>query len=100
MKTIGVFALQGDYEPPAKALTRAGAQPVFVRKATDLEGLDGLIIPGGESIGVPVPIPFGPWVGEWQQIIIFILTLKTFFLFLPLEVDVRLLCHSDLGLGS
>jgi 5'-phosphate synthase pdxT subunit len=49
MKTIGVLALQGDYEAHAKALSRAGAQPVYVRNATDLEGLDGLIIPGGES---------------------------------------------------
>jgi 5'-phosphate synthase pdxT subunit len=49
MKRVGVLALQGDFEAHGKALERAGAQPVFVRSAADLESLDGLIIPGGES---------------------------------------------------
>lgn len=47
--TIGVLALQGDYEAHARALTNAGAQAVFVRKPEFLSGLDGLVIPGGES---------------------------------------------------
>jgi pyridoxal 5'-phosphate synthase pdxT subunit len=46
---IGVLALQGDYAAHASALTDAGAIPVEVRKREELEGLDGLIIPGGES---------------------------------------------------
>ena len=49
MKKVGVLSLQGDFDAHAKALERAGAQPVLVRAAADLEGLDGLIIPGGES---------------------------------------------------
>jgi 5'-phosphate synthase pdxT subunit len=49
MKKVGVLAVQGDFEAHGKALERLGAQPVFVRTAADLEGLDGLIIPGGES---------------------------------------------------
>jgi pyridoxal 5'-phosphate synthase pdxT subunit len=49
MKRVGVLALQGDFEAHGKALARAGAEAVFVRTAADLEGLDGLIIPGGES---------------------------------------------------
>ncbi len=46
---IGVLALQGAYEAHARALTSAGAQPRLVRRPSDLDGLDGLIIPGGES---------------------------------------------------
>jgi 5'-phosphate synthase pdxT subunit len=46
---IGVLALQGDYAAHAAALEEVGANPVMVRKPTDLAGLDGLIIPGGES---------------------------------------------------
>jgi 5'-phosphate synthase pdxT subunit len=49
MKTIGVLALQGDFEAHAKAVERAGARAVLVRSAADLENLDGLILPGGES---------------------------------------------------
>ena len=49
MKRAGVLALQGDFEAHGKALAQAGAEPVFVRTAADLENIDGLIIPGGES---------------------------------------------------
>lgn len=49
MKRAGVLALQGDFEAHGKALERLGAQPVYVRSAAGLEGLDGIIIPGGES---------------------------------------------------
>lgn len=47
--TIGVLALQGDFLEHANMLRRVGAKPVEVRLPTDLVGLDGLIIPGGES---------------------------------------------------
>lgn len=46
---IGVLALQGDFEAHRKAIARAGAEPVEVRTADDLDAVDGLIIPGGES---------------------------------------------------
>jgi 5'-phosphate synthase pdxT subunit len=48
---IGVLALQGDFALHARALARCGAAPdvVEVRKPEQLDGLDGLIIPGGES---------------------------------------------------
>jgi 5'-phosphate synthase pdxT subunit len=49
---IGVLAIQGDYEAHAEALSEAGADPVEVRKPDQLEGLDGLILPGGESTTV------------------------------------------------
>ena len=46
---IGVLAIQGDYAAHALALTEACAEAVLVRKPEELAGLDGLIIPGGES---------------------------------------------------
>ena len=49
MKKVGVLALQGDFDAHSKAVERAGAQSAPVRSAADLEGLDALIIPGGES---------------------------------------------------
>ncbi len=49
MKRVGVLALQGDFEAHGKAIAKAGAEPVFVRTAADLENIDGLVIPGGES---------------------------------------------------
>jgi 5'-phosphate synthase pdxT subunit len=46
---IGVLAIQGDYASHADALADSGAQPIEVRKPDQLGGLDGLILPGGES---------------------------------------------------
>jgi 5'-phosphate synthase pdxT subunit len=46
---IGVLAIQGDYAAHAEALVEAGAEPVEVRNAAELDSLDGLILPGGES---------------------------------------------------
>ncbi|HXM45573.1 MAG TPA: pyridoxal 5'-phosphate synthase glutaminase subunit PdxT [Bryobacteraceae bacterium] len=49
MKKIGILALQGDFEAHARTLTRLGADPIFVRTTADLETVDALVIPGGES---------------------------------------------------
>jgi 5'-phosphate synthase pdxT subunit len=49
MKKVGVLSLQGDFAAHGAALARAGAEPVFVREPAEFEGLDGLVIPGGES---------------------------------------------------
>jgi 5'-phosphate synthase pdxT subunit len=46
---IGVLAIQGDYAAHAAALSEVGAEPCEIRKASGLEALDGLILPGGES---------------------------------------------------
>jgi 5'-phosphate synthase pdxT subunit len=46
---VGVLALQGDFEAHARVLRELGAEPRLVRVPEDLEGLDGLVIPGGES---------------------------------------------------
>ena len=47
--TIGVLALQGAFEAHAKVLASLGALPRLVRQPAHLDGLDGLIMPGGES---------------------------------------------------
>lgn len=46
---IGVLAIQGDYAAHAQALRDAGADPLEVRNPEELKGLDGLVLPGGES---------------------------------------------------
>jgi pyridoxal 5'-phosphate synthase pdxT subunit len=46
---VGVLALQGDFEAHAKILSHLGATAREVRVPADLEGLDALVIPGGES---------------------------------------------------
>ena len=46
---IGVLAVQGNFREHAAMLRRLGADPVEVRKPEELQGLDGLVIPGGES---------------------------------------------------
>lgn len=47
--TVGVLALQGDVLEHLRALRRCGANAVQVRTAADLEAVDGVIVPGGES---------------------------------------------------
>jgi 5'-phosphate synthase pdxT subunit len=47
--TIGILAIQGDYEAHAKTLDRIGVAHRYVRTAADLDGLSGIILPGGES---------------------------------------------------
>jgi pyridoxal 5'-phosphate synthase pdxT subunit len=46
---IGVLAIQGDYEAHAAALKESGATPSLVKNKEALAGLDGLVMPGGES---------------------------------------------------
>jgi len=46
---IGILAIQGDYEAHAEMLDRLGVEHTFVRTPGDLEGLNGIILPGGES---------------------------------------------------
>ena len=47
--TVGVLALQGDFREHARVLGELGARVVLVRRPEDVEGIDGLVIPGGES---------------------------------------------------
>jgi 5'-phosphate synthase pdxT subunit len=49
---IGILAVQGNFREHAAVLRRLGAEPVEVRLPEQLDGLDGLIIPGGESTAI------------------------------------------------
>jgi 5'-phosphate synthase pdxT subunit len=49
---IGVLAVQGNFREHADVLRRLGAEPVEVRLPAELDGLDGLILPGGESTAI------------------------------------------------
>jgi pyridoxal 5'-phosphate synthase pdxT subunit len=49
---IGVLALQGDFREHAGILKTLGVEPVEVRNIEDLEGLAGIIVPGGESTAI------------------------------------------------
>jgi 5'-phosphate synthase pdxT subunit len=46
---VGVLAIQGDFEAHRRMLESLGAQATEVRTREALAGLDGLVIPGGES---------------------------------------------------
>ena len=48
-KRVGVLALQGSFEPHARAVLRLGFDPVLVRSMADVRELTHLILPGGES---------------------------------------------------
>ena len=52
MMKIGILAVQGDFREHVGVLRRLGAEPVEVRKPEQLDGLDGLVIPGGESTAI------------------------------------------------
>ena len=49
MTTIGVLALQGDVREHLRALRACGVEATSVRRTTELEACDGLVLPGGES---------------------------------------------------
>ena len=46
---IGILAIQGDFEAHGRVLEKLGVEYVYVRTPEDLQGVDGLILPGGES---------------------------------------------------
>jgi 5'-phosphate synthase pdxT subunit len=46
---VGVLALQGDFEAHARALAEIGARPIYVTRPGHLDGLQALVLPGGES---------------------------------------------------
>jgi len=47
--TVGVLALQGDFREHSRALKALGAEVREIRLPADLEGIDGIVLPGGES---------------------------------------------------
>lgn len=48
-RRVGILAIQGNVDAHARSITRLGAQPRRVRREKDLDGLDALVFPGGES---------------------------------------------------
>ena len=46
---VGILAVQGDFEAHAATLARIGVEYVFVRTPSDMDGVDAVILPGGES---------------------------------------------------
>lgn len=50
--SIGVLAIQGDFAAHLRMLQRIGVRATEIRRAADLEAVDGLIIPGGESTAI------------------------------------------------
>ena len=61
MTRIGVLALQGAFREHAAALRRLGADVCEVRQLKDMEGLEGMVIPGGESTTI------GKLLVEWAH---------------------------------
>jgi 5'-phosphate synthase pdxT subunit len=53
---LGVLAVQGGFEAHCEVLGKLGAEVVEVRLPADLEGLDGLVIPGGESTTISMGV--------------------------------------------
>jgi 5'-phosphate synthase pdxT subunit len=53
---IGVLALQGDFEAHRRVLERLGAEVREVRVVGDLDGIEGLVIPGGESTTITLGV--------------------------------------------
>lgn len=67
--TIGVLSLQGGFAEHARSLERLGATPVAVRRATHLAGLDGIILPGGESTTMSKLLELGGLLEPLQRAI-------------------------------
>jgi 5'-phosphate synthase pdxT subunit len=61
MTRIGVLALQGDFEAHAKAMAGLPVEVREVRRVADLDALDGLIMPGGESTTLLNLMADEPW---------------------------------------
>jgi 5'-phosphate synthase pdxT subunit len=67
MKKVGVLSLQGDFAAHGDSLARAGAEPVFVRDPEQLAGIDGLVIPGGESTTMLKLLRFEGWMDKLEE---------------------------------
>lgn len=52
MVRVGIVALQGAFAEHADSIRQLGAEPVFIRLPQELEGVDGLILPGGETTAI------------------------------------------------
>jgi 5'-phosphate synthase pdxT subunit len=68
-KRVGILALPGDFEAHAKMLRAAGADPQEVRVPADLDGLDALILPGGESTVISLGIEREGLAGPLRELV-------------------------------
>ncbi|MDQ3934024.1 MAG: pyridoxal 5'-phosphate synthase glutaminase subunit PdxT [Actinomycetota bacterium] len=66
---VGVLALQGDFEAHAGVLTRLGAEARIVRTPSDLDGLDALVLPGGESTTMTLGIEREGLAGPLRELV-------------------------------
>jgi 5'-phosphate synthase pdxT subunit len=66
---VGVLALQGDFEAHGAMLRALGADVREVRTPADLEGLDGLVIPGGESTTMTLGIEREGLAGPLRELV-------------------------------
>ncbi len=66
---VGILALQGDFEAHGRIVHSLGADPREVRVAADLEGIDALIMPGGESTVMTLGIEREGLVGPLRELI-------------------------------
>jgi 5'-phosphate synthase pdxT subunit len=64
---VGVLALQGDVREHVSALAELGAHPVEVRQPEDLAGVDGLVLPGGESTTISLLLESSGLLGPVAQ---------------------------------
>lgn len=67
--TVGILALQGDFEAHSKLVRALGAEPREVRTPKDLDGVDALVIPGGESSVMTLGIEREGLAGPLQRLI-------------------------------
>jgi len=67
--TVGILALQGDFEAHAKILRKLDGTPREVRKPEDLDGLEALVIPGGESTTMTLGIEREKLAGPLSDLI-------------------------------
>ena len=69
MVTIGVLALQGDVAEHVRALENSGARALLVRRESELNRVDGLVIPGGESTTMSnLLVSFGLFDAVYERI--------------------------------
>ena len=64
---IGVLALQGGFQAHERVLRRLGARVREVRVPADLDGLDGLVIPGGESTTMMLGLSARVWPSHCER---------------------------------
>jgi 5'-phosphate synthase pdxT subunit len=65
---VGVLALQGDFQAHARVLLNLGATVREVRVPVDLDGLDGLVLPGGESTTMTLGVEREGLVGPLREL--------------------------------